>query len=319
MKLTEITYLRVIAVVSLVAWHSYCSYVCWGIGESPLDRYYRQIFLLLTPDADMPLFTFISGYLFSHLFAKGKYSDFRSFLKNKVHRLLIPYLILGFIINMTQIGRAHPVELLLGTPNHLWYCLMLFYCFVACWLIEKKCGSRINKIAMWMSFLFVTLVGSRNIVPSPLGIWMPVYYYGYFYCGFQISLYRDKALDFTHRYRYIIMIIFIGTALVPGLKSHLLIPTTISFILLLFTVVSVLSKNIQEVAPPIRLIEKYSFGIYVFHQWIIWNITRYPGMKPFIHEHYILFPLGLFVSVFVFSMLLTHLSIKTKVGRYLLT
>lgn len=81
--------------------------------------------------------------------------------------------------------------------------------------------------------------------------------------------------------------------------------------------------NIPRWANIILQIGKYSFGIYVFHQWIIWNITRIPFIisyiQPLMIEHDILFPLVLYIIIFLFSMLLTKISIKTKLGKYLLT
>ncbi len=59
--------------------------------------------------------------------------------------------------------------------------------------------------------------------------------------------------------------------------------------------------------------------IYVFHQWIIWNITRPDFLHNYIHEHYIIFPLLCWIFIFMLSWLMTHLLTKyTKVGRYLL-
>lgn len=138
-SLNEVTWLRVYAIISLVLWHSYCAYTSWGLASSSLNDYYKMFFKFATPIANMPLFTFLSGYLFCYLHVYcGKYKEFKGFVQNKARRLLIPYFVLGFCINMTQIGRMHPIDLLWGLPNHLWYCIMLFWCFIICWVVEKK-------------------------------------------------------------------------------------------------------------------------------------------------------------------------------------
>lgn len=207
-KLSEVTILRVYAIMSLVAWHCYCSYTAWGIGNSPLDSTYSSAFKVFAPTANMPLFTFLSGYLFFYLFKeKGKYADFRGFLKNKVNRLLIPYLILGFVINLTQIGRGRPLwPMFYGAPNHMWYCLMLFYCFMICWLVEKKLGQMYNIILAVLSFSFVLLQGGLYLsVESPLGWWMVAYFYSYFYIGFMVFQYADKIFPLLSKYN-----IFLG-------------------------------------------------------------------------------------------------------------
>lgn len=321
-KLQEVTFLRVLAVLMLVAWHSYCTYICWGLADSPLNIFYTRLFRFLTPDAYMPVFTFISGYLFYYLMVeKRKYVDFKEFLKNKINRLLIPYIVLGFTINMTQIGRQNPLELLVGTPNHLWYCLMLFYCFIACWLIEMKLTSRYNIIAMCLSFLFVLVVGARNIIRTPLGLWMPIYYYGYFYMGFLVFKHKEKIMIVVKKYWYLLLAIYI-ISIIWSFNSHFLLFTTLTFTLMLY-VIGTMVKNSRGGVKLLeshwsKEIEKCSFGIYVFHQWIIWNVTRYPDMSCFMSEHYILFPFLLYISVFILSYIMTKLSIQTKIGRYLL-
>ena len=318
-KLSEVTYLRVYAIMSLVAWHSYCSYTAWGIGNSPLDCTYSLMFMFFAPTANMPLFTFLSGYLFCFLFKeKGKYTVFNGFLKNKVNRLLIPYLILGFIINLTQIGRGKPLmPMFYGAPNHMWYCLMLFYCFVICWLVENKLGQKYNIFLALLSYIFVLFVGRRYLsVDSPLGWYMLAYFYSYFYMGFLTFQYADGIFPFLQKYFNFLCVAFVCSVIAAYYNYNSYGVSSILFVSLLITI----TRQIKMHSPLwIEVIAKYSFGIYVFHQWIIWNVTHYEPMRPIIHEHFILFPLILYVSVFSLSYLLTHISLKTRFGRYLLT
>lgn len=64
MKLQNVIILRVWAIITLVAWHSYCSYICWDLAHSPADKFYKIIFKVIAPDANMPLFTMLAGYLY---------------------------------------------------------------------------------------------------------------------------------------------------------------------------------------------------------------------------------------------------------------
>lgn len=322
-KLIDIAILRCIAVISLVIWHSYCSYIVWDIAETPAKTYYSFIFMNFIPDANMPLFTFISGYLFCYLFAQGRYSKFKKFLINKVHRLLIPFLVLGTVINLTERGKSI-TDILYGAPNHLWYCLMLFYCFIFCWLIESKLGRKYNVIAMLISFglIFIKGIGALGVF-LPLGIFYPCYYYAYFYIGFLLFEYKNQLISLMNKYWFVVLSIFIILCFY-NLNYHLIAISALSYILLLIWLMNkkeVINFYTNKIwfQNSINLIGKLSFGIYVFHQWIIWNVTRTPEFHPMINEHYILFPAILSVAVFLISMLLTWLSIKTKVGKYLLT
>ena len=313
-NLNEVLWLRVYAIIVLVAWHSYCPYTSWNLASSPLVRYNNIIFGILAPTANMPLFTFLSGYLFYYLHKEcGKYQDYKGFLKNKARRLFIPYLVLGFVINMTQFQRMHPIDLFWGTPNHMWYCLMLFYCFIICWFVEKKIGSWLNYILAIASFVFVLYHGGQYLGRFPFGLYMPAYFYFFFYLGYWSYRHRD--------------VLFKRTALLPMLLLLYLLSLKLNgggyfsgVSASLFIIALLILANRITIEPPdwIRTISKYSFGIYVFHQWIIWNVTHWRPMIGLMNNHYVLFPIILFVSAFLVSTLLTHFSMKTKAGRFLL-
>lgn len=313
-KLNEVTWLRVYAIISLVAWHSYCAYTAWGLAQSPLDIYYRYFFKIVAPIANMPLFTFLSGYLFCYLHEYcGKYRDFKGFLQNKVRRLLIPYLVLGFIINMTQIGRMHPIDLFWGTPNHLWYCLMLFYCFIVCWIVENKIGRWLNYILAIASFGFVLYHGGQYLGKSPFGIFIPAYYYSFFFLGYLAYSKRSVILKKIVVLPCLMVIFVISVKFSFG--GHF---QGVSAILFIWALLMIADRIKVESPHWVKTIAKYSFGIFVFHQWIIWNVTRCDPISEIMNKHYILFPLTLFVIVFAVSFLFTHYALKTKVGRFLL-
>jgi hypothetical protein len=63
---------------------------------------------------------------------------------------------------------------------------------------------------------------------------------------------------------------------------------------------------------------EYGFGIYVFHHWIAWNFVHLPEVLPIMQNHYILFQMFFTLIVFILSYLVTALSLKSKVGRFLL-
>lgn len=44
--LKDVLYIRCFAVVSLVAWHSYCIYICQGFADSPMHDAYARLFSL---------------------------------------------------------------------------------------------------------------------------------------------------------------------------------------------------------------------------------------------------------------------------------
>lgn len=321
--LNDILFIRCFAVISLVAWHSYCSYICWGYGNSPLDGVYTKLFSFLTPDANMPLFTFMAGYLFCFLLKKQKYQKFKTFLEKKVHRLLIPFLILGTLTNLTMVNRNLLPEMFYGKPSHLWFCLMLFYCYVFCWLIENI-GYKCNVIVMIVSMVIVILKGDGALVLNiPFGLFLLTYYYCYFYIGFLLFQRKAAFMRFMKRHWMMVLIAYFVLSILD--RPHMLLFHSLSYIsLLLFmfnsggAILENLLRN-EFRANIIHSIAKCSMGIYVFHQWFIWNLTRPKFLQGFIHEHYIIFPLLCWLMTFVLSWMLTYLLTQhTRLGRYLL-
>lgn len=325
-QLLDVLYIRCLAVISLVAWHSYCSYICWGYGNSPLDVFYTKLFSYLTPDANMPLFTFLAGYLFCFLLKeKKKYPTFKGFLNNKVHRLLIPFLVLGVLTNLTEYNRSL-IEMFYGKPSHLWYCLMLFYCYIVCWVVEHYGGQKWNIGLTIISCMVVLVKGLGGLGPNiPFGLFLPIYYYCYFYIGFLVFEHRDKFLRLLNKFCSVIILFYMVLSWFS--KSHLILFQCLSYIFVVLWLFNIILEKAKNITPPyllkntiINSISKCSMGIYVFHQWIIWNITRPDFFHDIIHEHYILFPLICWVLIFMISWGLSHLLIKyTKVGKFLLT
>ena len=324
-NLIDIAILRCFATISLVVWHTYCSYICWDVADTPANQLYRMVFTRIIPDANMPLFTILAGYLFHYLFVeKGKYQNFKKFLHNKINRLLIPFLVLGTAMNLTQYGKAI-TDIIYGVPNHLWYCLMLFYVYIAFWLIEQYCGTKVNKILSIFSLVLVTIVGLGAISHRVIGgLFIPAYYYCYFFFGFYFRKNIKKWKLLNGKYTIILVI---TVYLFSTIDQHLIALTSISYFLLLYTLVNTLvfSTHLnkrRELTDHINMFCKYSFGIYVFHQYILWNLTREPHcllyIKPLLEKYYIIAPIILVMMVLSISYLLTHYSLKTKLGRFLL-
>ncbi len=326
-RLFDVTVLRAFAVLSLVMWHCYCPYICWGTAESPLNGFYTKLFINIIPDANMPLFTFLAGYLFYYLYEeKGKYRDFKSFFINKVNRLLIPFWVLGSLMNLTMYGRSF-TEIFYGQPNHLWYCLMLFYVYIAFWLIHKNFGNAFNNICAILSFIIVLYYGKGALGHKMLGgAFLPLYYYFYFFLGF--ITYKYKSLLLKYQLQVVVLCVLIYTSTVIWENSHLIVFQCTSYIIILVVVSNyfVNKMRIDNYSKVWKLVEKiscYSFGIYVFHQYILWNVTRIPDsinyIRPYMENHYVLFPILMYISVLSVSFLVTQLSLKTEVGRYLLS
>lgn len=324
-QLLDIAFLRCVATFSLVVWHSYCSYICWDVADTPLNTFYTNVFTRVIPDANMPLFTILAGYLFYYLFnEKGKYKEFKPYFFNKVNRLLIPFLVLGSVINLCEYGK-NITDILYGTPNHLWYCLMLFYVYIVFWIVERYLGTKINFLLAIISIVLVTYFGTGALSVRLLGgIFLPIYYYGYFFIGYIFRKYQGKLTD----RKTVLLILAVSLYLSCSLLdiSRLIVVISVSYFILLYYIANTQRvKSIiggGKISNVISVFSKYSFGIYVFHQWILWNLTREPHclsiVKPLLETHYVTAPIILVITVFAVSWLLTHYSLKNKSRTILL-
>lgn len=67
---------------------------------------------------------------------------------------------------------------------------------------------------------------------------------------------------------------------------------------------------------------KTSFGVYIFHMWIMWSVFKNNYLSsflvPFAKEHYFLFPILYFMFSFILATIITVYLQKTKIGKFLL-
>lgn len=178
-KLLNIEYLRVYAVLSLLIWHCFfCPDLCWRLSENEFTSPYVHKMLYIVsavfiPDANMPLFTFISGFVFAYLFSMGHYSDWGVFFSKKVKRLFIPWIILGTIIALTSFEADFAAigfkYMSYGGGSHLWYILMLFWLFLISWAIGHYELKYFNYFLIVLSFLGPVWLDKIGITMLPWG------------------------------------------------------------------------------------------------------------------------------------------------------
>lgn len=201
----------------------------------------------------------------------------------------------------------------------MWYCLMLFYCYVVYYLVETKIGTWLNLILASISIVLVSRYGSMWALYYKWhfigGVEIPAYFYCYFVSG--VLVYKYKNIVSTPK----IIIPYAIIWLISGLPYI----SVMAYILLLYNMAILLvNSNIinQKVWMVINRIGICGFGVYVFHHMILWDISHISYLAqytiPFLETHYIIAPIIATIFTFVLSMLMTELLIKTRVGKYLL-
>lgn len=172
-KLLNIVILRTFAIMAVVCYHCYCPWMSsWNWYDCPARNLYSFIFETILIGR-MPLFVFVSGYLFSYLYiSRGKYHKFSEFIENKFKRLLVPCIVFtGVLCVCLQINYIH---VFIYGGYHLWFLKMLFLCFITCWIIAKH----VNYLKFEVVLLCVTIAMTFIPFPNILGIH---HYFKYFF------------------------------------------------------------------------------------------------------------------------------------------
>lgn len=322
-RLTDISYLRTFAIIAIVLYHSFCPYMDWKFVSSSYNPIYNSIFKVWF-GARMPLFLFISGFLFSYLlFVKNKYNSFGGFVWNKTKRLLIPYIFFATLIMLSH-DKLSWVYLKNGYW-HLWFLLTLFWCFVVTRFL-KKIDYPLFHILFLIAVTCLSLFVKTKI---KFGINHFVFEYVYFFWGYVLARYRNKLTMFFEK--KCVILFFVSWLVLNFLRMYygafnmyLMYASNITFIFFVYGLLQQLLQGgwVKENLF-VETMNKYSYGIYVFHAWLI-SLLFLKGnfYSEWIYgraiANPIAFPILLFVFVFGVSMLITHFLLKTKTGRFLI-
>ena len=336
-KLQNVIILRSFAIVAVVLYHCYCPWLyAWNWVESPARPIYSFIMEVLLVGR-MPLFVFVSGYLFSHLYNdRGKYQNFIPFLKNKFKRLLTPLLLFAGLMSICL--QKNYIDMIVGDGGfHLWFLKMLFWSFMACWLVAKYVKSTWLEIGV----LAISVIMMFMPFPKILGLSQFSKYFVFFLGGYLFYKYRNNTgvvrkttIIWWGGVAYITLCLvclwqyltnpqsafqdIIHTNHLVAVSRDILRPITV---IMAFMLIDAILAQYNKAIPKIfDSLNKMSYGIYLFHMLFIQLIAKYlwGQVEPFFIQHYVLTPVLLFIIIFTASAYMTHILHKTKWGIWLI-
>lgn len=288
----------------------------------------------------MPLLMFISAYLYSSLhFEQNKYQKYKDLIINKFKRLLLPAYIFGILFMLT-LGNHNWMNIFNGY-NHLWYLPALFWCFVISPWIIKINNLKIQLLILAFGFIFIYLP-----LPGYFGLGSFHIYFFYFYIGILLAKYKTEFYNFFQKktnkiflisivllsYLFVILFDKNGYSMQPFFEGipfkRITIPIVrniyrISIIMgiILYVKHLITSKNIS-IGKRWKFLDKTSYGLYIFHMWLMWLAFTNPYLKDFTMQiantHYYIFPILFFIITAGLSTSITMTLQKTKIGRFLL-
>lgn len=304
----------------------------------------NQIDLLLV--FGTPTFVFISEFILSYSY---KENVPKTFWKNRINYLLLPYLFFGTFYALSKAMD----QSLLGDSffstflNFLWriillgdfhgYFILIIFQFYA---IHASIGRFLIKFSPKLVIAIALLInliylGFFNFV-KPLNIphadyiwnqyyWIPfpgwIFYFTIaFYSGYYFSSFREKL----SKNRYFILIcpflfgflsiILYIKGILPDISSKRvdILFFTISLIFLLYY----LSTKLSNIPRFFVFISKYSFGIYLFHPFFLGVYASLLSRLPLSIPPLLLIPTLFFGSI-LFSIIIVYLFNKMPFGAFL--
>lgn len=343
-RLNDVMIMRPIIVILLIVMHSFTMFTggSWALPQGIHEvSIYKEI-SHITYSCLLESFVFISGYIFGMQSSLYK-TPFVPFTLKKIHRLLLPSIIFSIIywFCFYYTGGEEKVNLLLlydivNGIGHLWYLPMLFNCFLIAYGLNRL---RIHDNIKFMLCLGISLFsGVFSFLPFRIG--NSFYYLLFFYLGmYTFSNKEQLTKNLTINKVIVLLVMYIITyCIFTKSKDWITIINLESFYnkfihiiaLKLFTIIyssfglltlycgiNYFLKNKNWECPQwLVCLNNISFGIYLYQQFILKIIYYYTPLPQWIGT-YALPWVGCILTIIV-STMLTVLTIKTKIGRFLI-
>jgi len=272
----------------------------------------------------VPTFFLISGYFFG-----CDSSDFSTFLRKKVVHIIVPWafcysmLWLFVTIRKNEWGVGNYFKFLFGITSSSYYLTMLLVLYLILWKFRRKIWIVVALVAISITWFLIGDIfpfATISIVPKDK-YFNILYWVIYFALGLLVSYYNnlDKLLEVMGR---ILPISFIGVLVMFAGKrlcnKEITYFSRFAFLeaLLMFIffagIASTMSKYNWSF---LERIGKYSFSIYLLHQFFAGFIVRITS----IHESPFLLTLRPFINIAFVLIVIKMLEVlEERVGRKLL-
>lgn len=340
--LYEVSIIRPIVIFLLLFFHSFSKIAAGGgqTNDYQLASAYQWLCWLIS-GFRIETIALVAGYVFAYQCIDLKRSyRFWPFVWKKFKRLIIPMLVFGvvyyfcFLYDSATFGMKEFVIKLFSGCGHLWFLPMLFWCFLAIWAIDRF------KLSSWLTL--IVLAGVTLLPPPyhlPLGFSRLPQFVFYVYAGYFLWTKRTTLLEKGLKKTVIAGLWVVYVALV--IVRHTLMPDshgTMPF--LLKAVTETLPRLVNLLMSCCGVMALYlsvcmvttkagyrpkqwgidasdnCYGVYVYHQFILVALYFFTPFVSWFHP--LLTPWVGFVIILTISLLLTKLSLKTKVGKFLI-
>ena len=331
----DIAVLRLLCVSIVVFFHAYGMMYASHFSEVTRSMYmaryefFNQTYLI---NIAMPMFIFISGFLFGGQLMKSQPVSFARMVRSKFMRLMVPFFVFATLFMFTQ-NAVSLKPFYQWTYSHLWFLPMLFWCFVVTYflrplILNDRLAVGIPTIVMLFAIAFLgkfmpMIIGLHNINTSigwfALGVW--------FY-KHERALLMSSAPPALKVMTIIagLAIFIVGMTLYPmayGERTLIGFAVTICALYSLWLLFSWIPWKNFAVTDFLLSLSACSFGIYIFHNWLEAHMVSRTAqhlfpLEEWARNHIVLYPFLFSAAAFVLSLFLTWIMLKFKTGRKLI-
>jgi peptidoglycan/LPS O-acetylase OafA/YrhL len=326
----DIAVLRVLCIVVVVFFHAYGMMYAnhFPVEIATMYQKYDVINSGGLINVAMPMFTFISGFLFGSQLINCNQSLWNVF-KRKFKRLMVPFFVFA-IFFMFTLNAASWVPLYRWSFSHLWYLPMLFWCFIVIYLIRPLIFNQSYRLSLFTILVLfaLSLLGNESL-PKLFGL----YNVHLWICWFALGtwFYKHESMLKSKKIKTFVAIcaglLYIVLSIVNPLdyehSSGLIRFTQLSGLVAMWYTVSLVDWQDTSFTKLIILLSNTSFGVYIFHNWlesfmISTTAQRVFPLGDWAVNYPIIFPLAFSLLAYLFSFVLTLLFQKTRIGKVLL-
>lgn len=296
-----ISYLRVLATLSVVAIHASTGYLNKFHAQS-FDWNYANWINAFSRCA-VPVFVVVSGYLLL-----PKQENLEIFYKKRLSKIMWPfifwtiiYVIYYFsrITNSNQLSTTRIMEIIYqkicnGANAHLWYLYMIVGLYLAIPFIQKMVlRAKIRDIeyflAFWLAASFFKFQFIREHFPK-IDLSFFTAYIGYLVLGYYIQVKSFRWSKYLYLVIYVLGGVFTAIMTFYLSKQHgkydptfynYLTPNTILITVAICLFIKQYTVGINHLPAWIASLDKYSFGIYLVH--IIPLNYLHPIVSKYLH------------------------------------
>ena len=338
--LMDVVLMRLCLIFFLVFYHAFCIYT--GGWHKPFETF-PDILLydwlgMSTHGFQLQAMVFISGLLFGYTLTKQPNRlCFKSCVLHKAKRILLPCYIFGivyFLLFHDRFGMSlynlsgGGMWLILNGIGHLWFLPMIFWCFVITYILEKN-----GLCKPWLILIFLVFATYNLLFKLPLGLGTVPTYYLFFYVGYMMSMGRIKLPKVSLWMPSTLFLIafcvsmyikhnfdaetFIEKGLRFGANGFVNIIISVTGVYLLYRLANIpsIQGKIEGNRHLIKL-SGYCYGVYIFQQFIL-VFLYYKTDFAMVVNPYVLPWLSTLLTI-TLSLFFTHVSLRTRVGRFLI-